>query len=164
MGKKALRGKEIDWGLTGMVNKGRSEEITHRYLYIPYLQNCRSKPEAVTHVGFPWRLSSKKKSSCLYLPMKEMQVQPLGREDPLEKEMATHSSILAWKIWWMEEPGGLSSIGSQRVGHDWATSLHSLQNVAEIKLLDSPDCVISFCLHLLFSLGICESWEPWANL
>ena len=95
MGKKALRGKEIDWGLTGMVNKGRSEEITHRYLYIPYLQNWKSKPEAVTHVGFPWRLSSKKKSSCLYLPMKEMQVQPLGREDPLEKEMATHSRILA---------------------------------------------------------------------
>ena len=65
------------------------------YLYIPYLQNCRRKPEAVTYVGFPWWLSSKKKSSCLYLPMKEMQVQSLGREDPLEKEAATHSRILA---------------------------------------------------------------------
>ena len=54
-----------------------------------------------------------------HLPaMRETQVQPLGREDPLEKEMATHSSILAWKIRWMEEPGGLSSMGSQRVGHD----------------------------------------------
>ena len=61
MGKKVLRGREIDWGLTGMINKGHSEEMTHRYLHIPYLQNCRSKPEAVTHVGFPWRLSSKKK-------------------------------------------------------------------------------------------------------
>ena len=43
-------------------------------------------------------------------------------EDPLEKEMATHSSILAWRIPWTEEPGGLLSIGSQRVGHDWACS------------------------------------------
>ena len=42
----------------------------------------------------------------------------LGREDLLEKEMATHSSILAWKIPWMEEPGRLQSMGSQRVGHD----------------------------------------------
>ena len=48
----------------------------------------------------------------------------LGQEDHLEKEMATHYNILAWKIPWMEEPGGLSSIGSQRVGHDWATSPH----------------------------------------
>ena len=48
----------------------------------------------------------------------EMQVQSLGWEDPLEKEMATHSSILAWKIPWTEEPGGLQSMGSQRVRHD----------------------------------------------
>ena len=41
-----------------------------------------------------------------------------GKEDPLEKEMATHSSILAWRIPWMEESGGLQSTGSQRVGHD----------------------------------------------
>ena len=45
-------------------------------------------------------------------------VQPLGREEPLEKGMATHSSILAWRIPWTEEPGGLQSTGSQRVGHD----------------------------------------------
>ena len=50
-----------------------------------------------------------------------MQVQSLGREDPLEEEMATHSSILAWEIPWMEEPGGLYSMGSQRVGQDLAT-------------------------------------------
>ena len=47
-------------------------------------------------------------------------VQSLGQEDPLEKEMATHSSILAWEIPWAEEPGGLQSMGSQRVGHNWA--------------------------------------------
>ena len=50
-------------------------------------------------------------------------VRSLGWEDPLEKEMATHSSILAWKIPWTEEPGRLQSIGLQRVEHDWATSL-----------------------------------------
>ena len=50
--------------------------------------------------------------------MRETRVQSLGREDLLEKEMATHSSILAWKIPWMEEPGRLQSRGSQRVGFD----------------------------------------------
>ena len=48
----------------------------------------------------------------------ETLVQSLGREDPLEKEMATHSSTLAWKIPWREEPGSLQSMGSQRVRHD----------------------------------------------
>ena len=51
-------------------------------------------------------------------PVWETQVQSLGWEDPLEKEMATHSSILAWRIRWTEEPGGLKSMGSQRVAHD----------------------------------------------
>ena len=50
--------------------------------------------------------------------MRETWVWSLSQEDPLEKEMATHSSILAWKIPWMEEPGRLQSMGSQRVGHD----------------------------------------------
>ena len=50
--------------------------------------------------------------------MQETQVQSLGQEDPLEKEMATHSSTHAWKILWMEKPGGLQSMGLQRVGHD----------------------------------------------
>ena len=48
----------------------------------------------------------------------EMQVRFLDWEDPLEKEMATHSSIFAWKIPWMEEPSGLQSMGLQRVGHN----------------------------------------------
>ena len=48
----------------------------------------------------------------------ETRVQTLSQEDLLEKEMATHSSILAWEISWTEEPGGLQSMGSQRVGHD----------------------------------------------
>ena len=50
--------------------------------------------------------------------MQETQVQSLGQEDPLEKEMATHSSILAWRIPWTEKPEGLQSMGPQRGGHD----------------------------------------------
>ena len=52
--------------------------------------------------------------------MQETQVRPLDQEDPLEKEMETHSSILVWGIPWTEEPGGLQSTGSQRVRHDLA--------------------------------------------
>ena len=55
--------------------------------------------------------------------MQETRVQSLGWEDPLEKEMAAHSSILAWKIPWIMEPGRLLSMGLQRLRHDWATSL-----------------------------------------
>ena len=50
--------------------------------------------------------------------MRETSVRSWGREDPLEKEMVTHSSTLAWKIPWMEEPGRIQSMGLQRVGHD----------------------------------------------
>ena len=50
--------------------------------------------------------------------MRKTLIRSLDQEDPLEKEMATHSSTLAWKVPWMEEPGGLQSIGSLRVGHD----------------------------------------------
>ena len=57
--------------------------------------------------------------------MQEMRIQSLGQEDPLEKEMATHFSILAWEIPWTEEPGGIQSMESQRVGHDLATKQQS---------------------------------------
>ena len=50
--------------------------------------------------------------------MQETRVQPLGHKDPLEEEMATHSSILSWEIPWTEKPGGLQPMGPQRVGHD----------------------------------------------
>ena len=53
--------------------------------------------------------------------MKEMQLQSLGWEDSLEKEMVTHSSVLAWRIPWTEEPGGLQSMGPQGVGYDLET-------------------------------------------
>ena len=56
--------------------------------------------------------------------MQEVRVQPLGRDDPLEEGTATHSSILSWRIPWTEEPGGLQSMGSQRVGHNCAKNFH----------------------------------------
>ena len=57
--------------------------------------------------------------------MQRTQVRSLGGEDPLKKGMATHSSILAWRIPWTEEPDGLQSMGLQRVGHNWATNPHA---------------------------------------
>ena len=54
----------------------------------------------------------------IHLPIQETQVQSLGQADPLEKEMATHFSVLAWRIPWTEEPGGWQSMGLQRVGHE----------------------------------------------
>ena len=67
----------------------------------------------------------------------ETWVRSLGWEDPLEREMAMHSSILAWRISWMEEPGRLQSMGSQRVRHDWATLLSLLLGRKVMTNLDS---------------------------
>ena len=81
-------------------------------------------------------------------------VQSLGQEDPLEKEMATHFSILAWKILRMEESGSLQSVGLQRVGHNWATSLSFLTPFQRSNVV----CIISqLGLLVSFSSGY-ESW------
>ena len=70
-------------------------------------------------LGFPCG-SAGKEYACKAGDEQETQVQSLGGKDPLEKGKATHSSSLAWRIPWTEEPGGLQSMGSQRLGHDWA--------------------------------------------
>ena len=57
--------------------------------------------------------------------VQETWIQSLGQEDPLKKGMATHSSILAWRMPWIEEPGGLQSMGSQRVGYNWVTNRYT---------------------------------------
>ena len=68
---------------------------------------------------YPLSWASLGAQSVKNLPaVQETGVHSLGQEDALEKEMATHSRILAWKISWTQEPGGLQSMGSQRVGHD----------------------------------------------
>ena len=84
--------------------------------------------------------------------MQETWVKSLDREDLLEKEMATHSSTFAWKIPWMEKPVRLQSMGTQKVGHEWATSLS----------LSSTRCVKSF---LLDCCSCCNfTYAPWAFL
>ena len=77
--------------------------------------------------------------------MQETQVRSLSREYPLEKRMATHSSILAWRIPWTEEPSGLCSMGLQTVGHDWTTNIFTL--------LHSP------CLRFVFSFFFFFFWK-----
>ena len=72
-----------------------------------------------------WRVSLVAQMIKNLTTMQETQVWSLGGEDPLEKEMATHSSILAWEIPWTGEPGGLQSLGSQKVGHYWVTNIHT---------------------------------------
>ena len=75
-------------------------------------------------MGFP--AGSAVKSLPATQELQETRVQSLGGEDPLEEGMATHSSILAWRIPWTEEPGGLQSIGLQRVRHDCSDLTHML--------------------------------------
>ena len=87
-----------------------------------YWTNCITDIRKFAHVNITppsWVIASLVAQRLKHLPpMWETWVRSLGREDPLEKEMATHSSILAWRIPWTEEPGGLQSTGSQRVRHD----------------------------------------------
>ena len=93
----------------------------------PSFMPCLLQTHTVTsqvHVWSYMHLTSLVAQMVKRLPtMWETWVHSLGWEDPLEKEVATHSSILAWKIPWMEEPGRLLSMGSKRVRHDWVTSL-----------------------------------------
>ena len=83
------------------------------YLMATLLQGLQISLWVSQHWGFPGGLAVKN-----LLAMQETRIQSLGQEDPLKEGMATHSSILAWRIPWVKVPGGLKSIGSQRVGHD----------------------------------------------
>ena len=102
--------------------------------------------------------------------MQETWVQSLGREDPLEKEMVTHSSTFAWKIPWTEEPGRLQLMGSQRVRHDWATSLsfflllgrkviNNLDSIFKSRDITLPTkvCLVKAMVFPVVRYG-CESW------
>ena len=86
--------------------------------------------------------------------VRETQVWFLGREDPLEKEMATHSSILAWRIPWREETGRLQSMGLQRVGYDRATSLslsYFYSNISPLSFWWSEACFLEEIMDTKFS-------------
>ena len=85
--------------------------------------------------------------------MQETWVRSLGHEDPLDKEMATYSSILAWKILWTEEPGRQQSMGLQRVKHDWATNSHT--HVSRVWFQLTFLFQILKCILFLPVLGLC---------
>ena len=84
--------------------------------------------------------------------LQETQVWSLGQEDPLEEETATHSSILAWKIPWTEEPGRLQFMGSQRIGHNWVT------NIFFFKVTSSEISQTEKEKYFMLSL-ICRIWK-----
>ena len=94
--------------------------------------------------------------------MWETRVHSLGQEDPLEKGMATHSSILAWRIPWIEEPGGLQSLGSQRIKHDWATytlsTNHSGRSSPPLSSIQTAHLLP--CVILLSGFYLCGIREP----
>ena len=94
------------------------------YLKLKKGKNCKKKKKLISYLGHACWGSLVAQMVKHLLAIQETQVQSLGWEDLLEKEMATHSSILAWRIPRMEEHGRLQSTGSQRVRHNWATSLH----------------------------------------
>ena len=100
--------------------KTRSKEEMYRFI--------AASPHCSWHVEWLWshpnRTSLVARMIKRLSKMWENRVRSLGRKDPLEKEMATHSSTIAWKIPWMEEPARLQSVGSQRVGHDWTIELN----------------------------------------
>ena len=79
-----------------------------------------TSPEKACRLSIPPGGAGGKESACQSRRPKELQVWSLGWEDPLEEEMATHSSILAWRIPWTEDTGRLQSLGSQRIRHDWS--------------------------------------------
>ena len=94
------------------------------------------QPHRTPHLEGPHLISLVAQTVKQWPTMQETLVRSLSQEDHLEKEMATHSSILAWKTPWTEDPVRLQSMGSQRVGHNWATSLH----------FTSPDLLLC-CQH-----------------
>ena len=90
--------------------------------------------------------------------MQETRVQSLGQEDPLEEEMATHSSILAWEIPWTEKPGGVQTVGLQRVQHDLAikqtTTKEMLQNLGNSYYYVKKLWVLFFILFCAFQVSL----------
>ena len=100
--------------------------LFYTYAYILFKFLSRINYYKILSIAFcPIQRTSLVAQTIKHLPrMQKTWVRSLGQENPLGKKMAIHSSTLTWKIPWMEEPGRLQSMGSQRVRHDWATSLH----------------------------------------
>ena len=120
----------------------------HQYLTPKKIMRCYNSKA--------WFYKVAQMAKCLPA-MWETQVQSMGWEDPLEKEMTTHASTLAWKILQTEEPGRLQSMGWQRVGRDWATSFFKDRCVTEnyIYLWRKEWLVIFFTLYLSAFFNTC---------
>ena len=123
-------------------------------------------PELIIDMGFPWG-SVIKESSCQCTELKESPVQFLGQEYPLEKETATHSGIVAWRIPGTEKPSRLQFTASQRVGHDWA-GMHTIYIITDInrksyKHICLYTYIVSMCVCVIFTFFEREttvsSWE-----
>ena len=114
--------------------------------WVLFQVDCLSPLHLIVLIGFRFLGTSlvAQMVKCLSI-MRETWVRSLGQEDPLEKEMAIHSSTIAWKIPWTEEPGRLQSMGSQRVGHDWATSHTHCQWMLSAKM-DRYQTISASCL------------------
>ena len=95
--------------------------------------------------------------------MQETQVWSLGWEDPLEKGKATHSSILAWRIPWTEEPGGLQSMGSQRVGYDWVTNTFTFLQLKLTTSQFSKGLFFPTLLLLIYPIIMLTKFPPWQH-
>ena len=110
--------REAWWATVHGVTKSRTWVSDFTFTTISSLNNDMTIVSSMMSGGTSLVAQSIKNTPA----MRETRVQSLGLEDPLEKEMATHANILAWRILWTGEPGGLQSMGSQRVGHDWVTN------------------------------------------
>ena len=95
--------------------------------------------------------------------MQETSVQSLSREDPLEEGMATHSSILAWRIPWIEEPGGLQSMGSQTIRHDWATKHKHNTDLTQSLTHLTAEADHKICENVKGPKKQKQSWKKWMS-
>jgi len=129
--------------------------------------NCQTASDIVAFLD--WGASLVAQTMKNLPAMQETWVWSLGQKDPLEKGMAIHSSILAWRIPWTEEPGGLQSMGSQRVRHDWATDTNfRLSNHNQALMVQTWLCLkIMKWLAAILSfkvLFLCKSfWDTWSH-
>ena len=123
-------------------------------------QPCRQLTVGLSRFKTSWlpRWLSDKEPTCQCRRHKSHWFNPWVRKIPLEKEIVTHSSILAWEIPWTEEPGGLQSMGSHRAGHDWAhtgiSSLSSVQSLRHVRHFATP-----WAAACQASLSITNSWR-----